>query len=635
MERKLVGVEGPLTGNVYALGVNEFSIGRDPSNDITIPDREVSRRHCKILGREGNLAIEDLNSANGTFVNDNRVNQRRLENSDRIRIGSSTFLFVCSATAGLGKSQVKWEETGTALQTTAHIDVNETLFERPERAVTDLSANSSESQDLISLLEISAAISAVVGLEELQSKLLELVLRMVPAEWAVILLSGDSDEAPSVQVRRHPSFAGQAITISRTAVKRAMSDRTAILCSNIFDDEQLRDAASLVGTLSQSLLIVPMATRGKTLGALYFACSNPLNAFNEGHLRMMTAVAAMIAAPLENAHRLDVLLAENQRLRSSSKIEQEMVESPGVERIFATIPRIAASESAVIIQGERGTGKELVARAIHRKSSRAGGPFVVVDCAASREGELERELFGIEEDRSKRVAQTRGGLEEARSGTLFLDEIGELPLDIQDKLLGAWRDREFKRVGGAKPIKTDFRLMAATNRNLEEDVGESRFRRDLYQLLTVVSLRIPPLRERRQDISLLANLFALKYGERYRKRVVNISPDALSLLGHYYWPGNVRELENVIERAVVMGSSDSILPEDLPESLLETDAPEGVRSKYHQAVQDLKKQLVLSAFEQAGGRFIEAAKLLGVQAKYLERLTNNMNLPVRKVGVGR
>jgi Nif-specific regulatory protein len=285
----------------------------------------------------------------------------------------------------------------------------------------------------------------------------------------------------------------------------------------------------------------------------------------------------------------------------------------------------------VLIRGESGTGKELAASSIHQNSSRAGKPFVAINCAALTETLLESELFGHEKGAfTGAVAQKKGKFEIADGGTIFLDELGEMSLVLQAKLLRVLQEQQFERVGGIRPIKVDVRLIAATNRDLESAIKDGGFRQDLYYRLNVVSLKLPPLRERREDIPLLANYFATKYANKCKRQVRGIAPEARALLTAYDWPGNVRELENAIERAIVLGSTDLIRPEDLPEAVLEVEAVTPVTdvsiANYHEAIKETKKQLILKAIGQSDGNITEAARLLGVQANYLHRLISNLNL---------
>ncbi|HVQ36636.1 MAG TPA: sigma 54-interacting transcriptional regulator, partial [Pyrinomonadaceae bacterium] len=261
-------------------------------------------------------------------------------------------------------------------------------------------------------------------------------------------------------------------------------------------------------------------------------------------------------------------------------------------------------------------------------STRAAKPLVSLNAAALAEGVFESELFGhvrgaFTDAKIDRV----GRFELADGGTLFLDEIGELSPPLQVKLLRVLQEREFERVGGTRTIKVDIRLITATNKNLEEAVNDGSFRQDLYYRLNVVNLEMPPLRERQGDIALLANYFAAKYGEKCNRRISGISTEAQSRLASYDWPGNVRELENAIERAVVLGTTEHILLEDLPDSVLESESRLTTpATKYHDAVAQTKKQIILNAMQQAKGSFTEAAKILGVHPNYLHRLIRNLNL---------
>ncbi len=317
------------------------------------------------------------------------------------------------------------------------------------------------------------------------------------------------------------------------------------------------------------------------------------------------------------------------RLAPPAEIEHDMVgEGASMRRVYQFIAKLAPTDSTVLITGESGTGKELAAQAIHRNSRRAGKPFVAINCAALTPTLLESELFGHEKGAfTGALVQKRGKLEVADGGTVFLDEIGEFDLALQSKLLRVLQERECERVGATRPIKVDFRLLAATNQDLEEAVEAGRFRRDLFYRLNVVSIRLPALRERREDIPLLADCFIARHSRRCGRRVLGLSPEARDCLLTYDWPGNVRELENAIERAVVLGATEHILPEDLPETLLESaPVPPAAPARYHAAVREAKRQLIASAFEQAGGSCKEAAELLGLHPNYLHRLVRNLNL---------
>ena len=316
-------------------------------------------------------------------------------------------------------------------------------------------------------------------------------------------------------------------------------------------------------------------------------------------------------------------------LRADTRIERSMVgESPAMSHVYRFIAKVAPTDSTVLVRGESGTGKELAVRAMHQSSSRAAHPFMAINCAALAPNLLESELFGHERGAfTGAVCQKKGKLELANGGTVFLDEVGELDPVLQTKLLRALQEREFERVGGTQLVKVNIRLIAATNRDLEEAVDAGKFRRDLYYRLNVISVRIPALRERREDIPLLANYFISRYCRDAHRRVLGLSAQARACLMSYDWPGNVRELENAIQHAIVLGTSELILPEDLPETLLETDSAAAANGgRYQEGIREAKRQLILKAIEQAGGNYTEAARWLGVHVNYLHRLVRNMNL---------
>ena len=350
---------------------------------------------------------------------------------------------------------------------------------------------------------------------------------------------------------------------------------------------------------------------------------------DESDLELLAVLERIAAASGEDIPEHGSLNNASQSSIADLKIEHDMVgQSVSMREVYRFISKVAPSASTVLIYGESGTGKELVARAIHQNSPRAEKPFLAINCAALTETLLESELFGHEKGSfTGALAQKKGRLEIADGGTVFLDELGELAQTLQAKLLRVLQERTFDRVGGTRPVKVDIRIIAATNKNLEDAVREGCFREDLYYRLNVVSLVMPPLRERREDITLLANYFTSKYGRQNGRQLSGISAAARSCLTDYYWPGNVRELENVIERAVVLGSSDMILQEDLPQALLEAESSNcTATTKYSDAVKESKKYSIIRAIEQSNGNYTAAAKLLGIHPNHLHRLVRNMNL---------
>lgn len=287
--------------------------------------------------------------------------------------------------------------------------------------------------------------------------------------------------------------------------------------------------------------------------------------------------------------------------------------------------KIALSQASVLISGESGTGKELIARAIHYNSRRAKGPFIKVNCAALPESLLESELFGHEKGAFTGAQTLRQGLfERANEGTLLLDEIGEMPLVLQAKLLRILQEREFERIGGHQTIKVDIRVIAATNRDLQAMVKEGTFREDLFYRLNVIHLILPPLRDRREDISLLANHFLQKFSSENQRDIIDIDPMAMSLLTAWSWPGNIRELSNVIERAVVMNSGPIIFSEDLPPQIRQPvcnageakTAPVGERN-LKEEIKRVEKRIIMEVLEQQEGNRTRTALMLGISRRAL------------------
>jgi len=412
-----------------------------------------------------------------------------------------------------------------------------------------------------------------------------------------------------------------------------MSRRSGILCNDPDTIVDFANAQSLVNMGAKSLICAPLVVGERLLGALYVDAADPSVRFEEPDLQLVTAIAGIGAVAIENARHLEWLEGQNQRLVGEAGIEHQMVgRSEPMREIYQALAKVAPTDATVLLLGEGGTGKELAAKAIHRNSPRRERPFVAINCAALAETLLESELFGHERGAfTGAVVQKRGKIELADKGTLFLDEIGEIAPSLQAKLLRVLQEREFERVGGTRTLRIDVRLIAATNRSLEEAIARGTFRSDLYYRLNVVSLRMPPLRERREDIPLLASFFASRFSERLERPVRGISPGARACLMHYDWPGNVRELANAIERAVIMGSSDVILPEDLPEPLLEA-AGQGETDvvadagRYHDSIREAKKTLILDALAKSEGSVTDAAGLLGLHPNYLHRLLRNLGL---------
>jgi transcriptional regulator with GAF, ATPase, and Fis domain len=606
-----------MSGEVFPLTSSEITFGRDAENTICFPDPALSRRHCAFIRTDQGWTVRDLQSSNGTFVNGVQITNHHLAEGDRVSIGSSVLLFVNAAPASSPDVELV---DGEITSRTSRLPIDETRY--LQRTATG--GTSRVEHGLRALLTISTAINALRSEDELHRELLRLLREVVPVDGAAIVLPRAEGD---LQVM---DGGGPApVQVSRSIVQRVLTDRAGVLSGDATVSRSFAVDARSIGDV-RSLMCVPIAVRQTSLGAIYLV-SPQRAAFDDEHLQLVTAMARIAAIAIENVRHVAALERETERLHADLGLSHNIVgESPPMQRAYERLARLARADTTALIIGETGTGKELAARAIHANSVRARRPFVAINCAALTDTLLESELFGHERGAfTGAVVQKKGRIELADGGTLFLDEIGELALPLQGKLLRVLQEREFERVGGTRPLKVDVRLISATNRNLIDEVRAGRFREDLYFRLNVVALEMPPLRERRADIPALARHFMNRYAPKAGRRLRGISPEALAFLTAYEWPGNVRELENAIERAVVLGSTEDILPEDLPEAVVDAGvapAPGVDEGSFHGAVVETKKAAIVQAFRAAGGNYTEAARRLGIHPNYLHRLVRNLGL---------
>ena len=631
MNPRLVAIAGPLKDSTFALPeLGHLSIGRDSANVLPIADPSVSRQHCILESETGHFRIRDLESRNGTLVNGHAVEQHVLTHGDQIEIGDSVFVFLVHETQdNLLPGQVEFDDISLA-RSTVRLRPADVVYLQPERILSELPATSRVARNLNALLKISRVVHSIRDLQALQAELLTLTFEVIPAERGAILLNpSTTGDFGSVFARHRVASDVRPVRVSRTVAKQVVEQGVSILGSDVVGSTEFNAVESLINSQVRSLLCVPLTVFEKVIGCVYLDSLNSLARLDEEHLQLVTAIAGISAVALENARHLQWLQEENERLTAEIDLDHNMIgDSPKMKDVYRTLSRVSPAESTVLIWGESGTGKELAARAIHRNSHRAAKPFVAINCAAITETLLESELFGHEKGSfTGATMQKKGKLEVGNGGVIFLDEIGELAPAMQSKMLRVLQEREFERVGGTRPIPIDIRLIAATNKNLSEAVRNGDFRQDLYYRLNVVPVTMPPLRERKEDIPLLADYFIAKHAPQCAVKPKPLSPDARACLMNYDWPGNVRELENTIERALVMSSAEIILPEDLPEAVLERASPAGVQgAKYHAALTELKRHLILTALEESKGNFTEAAKSLGLHPNYLHRLIRNLDL---------
>jgi Nif-specific regulatory protein len=611
MRPRLLVISGSKTGTVRPLIDGHITIGLDASDELCPMDAAVSRRQCTIdqVGEE--FEIVDPGSHNGTFVNGIPVRQKVIVHGDRIRAGKSELAFLVHDDEEAVTAKILLSDAASiaTLRTVPVVEASPPTFADQVGHMA---------RDLAALLRISKIINSIRDLELLQRELLQMIFEVIPAENGAVLLLPDLDEDPSsiVTWRRQPGVE-KPIEIQRELVHRAIWERTAILTDAPAGSSEMRN-----------VLCLPLVAVEKTIGVIYLTSRYPAPPFREDHIHFLEPVSRIAAVTLENILALDALRIENQQLKAELNPAGKMVgDSRQIRQVEDFIARVAKSESTVLIRGESGTGKEVVARTIHQKSPRVDRPFIAINCAAIPETLFESELFGYEKSAfTGAAAMRKGKLEAAGEGTLFLDEIGELPSQMQAKLLRVLQQREFERVGGTHTIPFKARVLAATNKNLEQAIKAGEFRQDLYYRLNVVSIQVPPLREHREDISLLALYFAAKYAEKSKRPFKGISLEARRLLMGYSWPGNVRELENAIEHAIVLGMTEEILPEDLPEGMLEEQSGALTGTGYHAALNQARKELIRNALGEAKGSVSEAARLLGIHPKYLHRLVRNLNL---------
>ena len=610
MPARLIASSGPLKGGVFELPEGEWSVGRSTANQLCLNDLAVSRRHC-VFSRSGErCTLRDLESHNNTLVNGLPVTADELRHGDEVRIGESIFVFLTGSDECASVHALDTQTTELRFEDSLYLSA----AERP----TPTSPRTT--QHLKTLLRLSTMLHSFRNLQGAQGKhaqellrqhLASLLLDLIPAEQADILMFGVENGL----LQPDPEI-----------LKRIRDQRVALLV----------DHSQKNGTM---ILAAPILVQGDTPAVIYLESSSPEHRFDDGHLQLLTAVAEMAAVAWENASILGWLQDENERLQDELKIEHDMIgDSASLRELRRQIGKVAPSNSNVLILGESGTGKELVARALHRNSPRAMRPFIAINCAAITDTLLESELFGHERGAfTGAVAQKRGKLEVADSGTVFLDEIAELSPLLQAKLLRVLQERELERVGGTDTIKLNIRLIAATNRDLEEAVRKGAFRQDLYYRLKVVTLKTPALREHPEDILPLADHFAKKCAAECARRIIGFAPQTRAYLQSYSWPGNVRELENAIESAVVLGSTEMILPEDLPDHVRAARPAEVTATLYEDAIEAAKRQVVLKAFDQADYDHETAAKILGLHPNYLHKLLRTMELRavLKKGGAGR
>jgi transcriptional regulator with GAF, ATPase, and Fis domain len=566
------------------------SVGRDPENDVAVDDGALARTalHIHFDGREYNAAAHD---GVDMTVNGKRRPAWRLAPGDRIRVGGTELRFeVTARTPAPGRP-------GAGQRLLAL----ETLVRFSERL---LAAN-----DLARLLD----------------ELMDGLLEVTHADKGFLILLEDGE--PSVRAARNvarETIEGALDRVSDSIIRRVVETRRPLVVADALHDAEWSGSTSVVNLKLCSVMCAPLMQKGDVFGVIYLGNDSVVSLFDERALEALTVFTAQASLLVQNAMLLDHLRRENVALREAvaSKQYGELVGAGGSMReVYRRIERVAGTDVSVLISGETGTGKELVAREVHRRSARAAGPFVAVNCGAIPEALLESELFGhVRGAFTGAVATRPGKFQAASGGTLFLDEVGDMPLALQVKLLRALQDRAVTKIGDARPEPVDLRVVAATNRVLEEEIRKGTFRDDLYYRLNVVAIHLPPLRERGEDLVVLAKYFLQKYGRDFGARVRGFTPGALVAIRKYAWPGNIRELENRVKKAVVLADKALVSAEDLdlrPE-ILEPILPLAA------AKEEFQKRYINEVLERNQGNRTKTAKDLGVDPRtvfrHLEKL---------------
>ena len=563
---EIVVLSGPLTGNRYSLADNDFVIGASASCSLQLSDPGIAHHHCAIRRARSGWHLIELSPGRGAFVNGLRTASQELHDGDQIEIGQTDLVFRAR--------QLNATETST-----------------PPPLLRACS--------ILILFRALASASQEAAIAVLEEQIISLIGDLLPIRGGMILL-GDGEASLGKEARR-----------------RGM------------DGDMIRKLAceGLVSDAEQMLIAVPVYARQQLAGAIQVSIGRYEA---ERAPEVLSAVSVLAGAAIENVREIEALRNQNTLLSEQiHRGESGLIgESAAMRSLRGAIERLAPRDTTVLILGESGTGKELVARALHRQSARAAGPFVAVNCAALTEHLLESELFGHEKGAfTGAVAQKKGKLELAQGGTVFLDEIGELALSLQAKFLRVLQEHEFDRVGGTRTLRLDVRLIAATNRDLAGEVRKGMFREDLFHRLNVVALHTAPLRERSEDILPLARHFLQLASARHRRAISHFSPEAEVLLHFYQWPGNVRELENAVERAAVLGSFETVLPEDLPDAVRGVaEIGEVSAAPLERCVGEAKRETVMRAWREAAGDYKTAAAILEMHPNSLLRLIRKLGL---------
>jgi transcriptional regulator with GAF, ATPase, and Fis domain len=522
--------------SIYHLYKKITSLGSGPDNDVVLPDPLVGDAYASIHFDGQTYTITTLQRKAEVVVNGKKRSKHKLTHDDKLVIGSCELRF-----ALVDEAPPPEEE---AVSTVADLDAYHKLFDFSEKLM--------HQRDLGELLDT----------------LMDLVIEITNADKGfLILMEGDTLDIKVARNLKRENISDAVSQLSDSIIAKVVHARRPLIISDAKHDAEFSSAKSVMHLRLSSVICVPLLDRGRLLGLIYVGNDSVIDLFQDQMMKALTVFASQASLIIANALLLDELRVDNRRLHE--RLEQfrfgEIVGTSAVmQQVFRRVEKIAPTDISVLITGETGTGKELIAREIHNRSPRAGKPFITINCGAIPENLLESELFGhVKGAFTGAVATKQGKFQAADGGTLFLDEVGELQLELQVKLLRAIQERIVIRVGDTRPEAVDIRILAATNRDLEKEIAGGRFREDLYYRLNVVNLHLPPLRARGDDIVVVARYLLSRYTREFDARVKGFSPNATVAMRKHAWPGNIRELENRIKKAIVLCDSTVIGPDDL------------------------------------------------------------------------
>jgi Nif-specific regulatory protein len=621
-------------GDVYPLIAGQrFTLGRAATNRIVLKDELCSREHAEVAHADGRWRLRDLESLNGTRVNGDTLDSDwELSPGDEVNVGRTHLLFVEDMGQLPSLPDRSPPDDGVSIKKR----LGQTRFLTPspsepprEDAVTTTGEvappRHSLSRDLSLLYRLALDMGSAGSYQELARIVLDGLLEGVPAEVGAVLTLKEGREL-EVTAHRHRDPSVRTYTrVSEYVTNEVIAGREAILAEDIARDRYLRNRESLTNLGATSLICAPVMFGEKILGLIHLYCTDPHKALNAEDLEFTVAVAKQLGTVTHQLQKQASLSAENQSLRAQLKVESELVgDSPPMKTVEAQIARVAGTNATVLIRGESGSGKELVARAIHYSSPRKDGPFICLNCAALTETLLESELFGHEKGAFTGATEKKiGKFEASDHGTIFLDEIGEMNVGTQAKLLRVLEGHPFERVGGNSPIRVDVRVVSATNQPLEKNLQEGTFRRDLFYRLQVVEIRVPALRERLSDVPLLAEHFLKRFVRETGRKIKGFTAPAVKKMESYHWPGNVRELRNVVERAVALGTGSMLDAQDVWLSSAEAGGPVPMMAappEYEAlSIEEIEKRHILRTLEHTEWNKSQAAAILKIERSTLDR----------------